>query len=143
MSEDDQKVVEVQFNKRLITQQNAVLEEDNSDYLAFKAVDRKQRRLLIKTVGTPSEWVTYQYLLRIVIDPTATQIVLIFSFMGITITGRNLWLMADAIAEDRCDYIQQFDPQKWEKPTDAAAAYVESIAFVTDRAPGENARGGK
>jgi hypothetical protein len=137
---DPQEQVLAQFQKRLGRQQEATVDYDEDLYHAFKAVDRSQRRLLLKPVGTPWEWLPYQYLLRIVLDPKATRIALVFSFMAVTITGRNLTQMAGALAEERCEFIQEFDPKHWPKPTDPEAAYVESIEFITERPPAEAAR---
>ena len=141
---DEQERLLAQFQKKT-TERPSVTAADYDDglYHAFKAVDRKQRRLLVRPVGAASEWVTYQYLLRIVLDPKATKLALIFSFMVITITGRNLFQLAEAVADERCDRIEVFDPKKWLKPTDAQAAFVEAVEFVTDRPPMESTNKGK
>jgi hypothetical protein len=130
---DAQERLLEQFQKKSLDRPAAANYDDGA-YHAFKAVDRKQRRLLLRPVGGSSEWLTYQYLLRIVLDPGATKLALIFSFMAITITGRNLEELAVAVAEEHCDFIQQFDGKVWKKPTDSAAI-VESIEFITNKPP--------
>lgn len=110
-------------------------QDDDGVYHAYKAVDRKQRRLLIRPVSTAWEWATYQYLLRVVVDPTGRRLALIFSFMAITLKGRNLVQIAEAVADERCDFIQQFDGKRWQEPADQQAAFVESIEFITKEAP--------
>ena len=98
------------------------------EYEAFKAVDRRQYRLKIRPSMRAWERVPYAYLHRIVEDGAfGTELCLIYAFMVVVIKGRNLHLVADAIDEERCEYVQQYDPDKWAKPTDASAAFIESI----------------
>ena len=101
------------------------------EYEAFKAVDRRQLRLKIRP-ASPSIWerVTYAYLLHIMEDGEAgTQVVLVFTFMVVVITGRNLQAVAEAIEQERCDFIQAYDPGKWARPEDPGAAFIESIVI--------------
>lgn len=97
------------------------------EYLAFKAVDRPQHRLRVRLVRQPWERLTYAYLLRMVEDEAGTDLALIFSFAVVIIRGRNLRLLADAIDGELCEWMQEFDAAKWNKPTDAGAAFIESI----------------
>jgi hypothetical protein len=105
---------------------------DDDAYHAYKAVDRKQRRLLVKPVGSPCEWLTYQYLLRVVLDPKQTHLALIFRFMAITMSGRKLGPVAEAVADERCDFLEQFDPTRWKTPGEDVAV-IDSIEFATDK----------
>lgn len=116
------------------------VEEEPDEYRAFKAVDRKQRRLLVRPVGEPCEWVPYQYLLRIVLDERQTRLALIFTFMGVTISGRNLGQIAEAVADERCDFVQAFDPKHWTYPTALGAGVIDSIEFMMDKPQGETTR---
>ena len=113
-----------------------VLEFTASDeYLAYKSEDRKHRRLQLCPIKGSYEWVTYQYLLRVVLDPSRRRIALIFSFMAITIKGVNLLPLAEAIADEHCTFIDEFDPKRWKRPTNPDITIVETIEFMTDKPP--------
>jgi hypothetical protein len=110
-------------------------EDGSVGYQAYRSVDRKQARLELRSAMHASEWVPYGYLLRIVVDPLGKHLALIFTFMAITVHGENLELIAHAVADERCDYIQEFSPKRWGKPADSEAAFVESIEFIVDKPP--------
>lgn len=102
-------------------------EVDDGEYRAFKAVDRRQIRLKIRPASGPRDRVTYSYLLHMPEDEQGTYLGLVFTFMTVAIKGRNLQEVAEAIAEERCDFIQAYDPAKWPKPKNADAAFIEVI----------------
>lgn len=112
--------------------------DDYEHYLAFKAVDRAQRRLLIKPVGAAQEFLPFHYLLRVVLDPKQARLALIFSFMAVTLTGRNLGPIAEAVASEHCEFIEQFDSKQWKRPA-PDAPIIETIEFVTERESPETA----
>ena len=92
--------------------------------------------MLIRSSSNAWEWVTYSYLLRIVADgASGTRLTLVFTFMAVTITGRNLFEVGDAIANERCDFIEEFDAKRWAKPTDPKAPFIESIEFLVESPP--------
>ena len=43
------------------------------------------------------------------------------------VRGKNLQKMVFAIESGMADFIQEFDPERWEKPKDEMAAFIESI----------------
>ena len=103
-------------------------------YEAFKAVDRRQYRLAIRPANRAWERVTYSYLLRVVEDGAfGTELCLVYTFMVVVIKGRNLQPIGDAIDAESCMFIQQYDGDKWEKPTDTAAPFIESIEIHVER----------
>jgi len=58
--------------------------------------------------------------------------------MVVVMLGRNLYAIGDAISDERCDFIQEFDSAKWPKPTDEAAApFIESITIHLEKSPNE------
>jgi hypothetical protein len=100
----------------------------SDEYVAFKAVDRRQVRLAIRPTNHAWERVPYGYLLRVVEDGIyGTELCLVYTFAVFVILGRNLSGIADAIADERCEFVQEFDPSRWEMPTDENAPFVESI----------------
>jgi hypothetical protein len=99
-------------------------------YEAFKTVNRRQITLEIRTTGKAWEWISYGYLLNVVGDaPFFKRIVLVFTFMGVEIVGRNLRPVAAAIARQNCESIQQFDAGQWPLPTNPEAPVIDKIEF--------------
>ena len=103
---------------------------ESEDYEAFKPVDRRQLSLHIRPVAEPFLWAKYGYLLYVVAAPSGRRLDVAFSFALVTITGRNLQEIADAIANERCAFVQQFNPKQWAKPKDDSAPFVETIAYL-------------
>jgi hypothetical protein len=100
----------------------------SDDYEAFKAVDRRQIRLAVRPTNHAWERVPYGYLLRVVEDGIyGTELCLVYTFAVFVILGRNLSGIADAIADERCEFVQEYDPSRWAMPTDEKAPFVESI----------------
>jgi len=100
----------------------------SDEYQAFKAVDRRQFRLAIRPTNHAWERVPYGYLLRVVEDGIyGTELCLVYTFAVFVILGRNLTGIADAIADERCEFVQEYDESRWPMPTDPSAPFVESI----------------
>lgn len=99
-------------------------------YEAYRRSDTRLLRLKVRPRLRAWERVNYSYLHRIVEDGVyGTQIGLIYSFAVIILQGRNLQLVAEAIDVERCEFVQQFDPDRWERPADAKAPIIERIDF--------------
>ncbi|MGE4045292.1 MAG: hypothetical protein AB7F35_10595 [Acetobacteraceae bacterium] len=97
-------------------------------YKAFDPVDRRQLRVWICPRLRAWEALPYNRLDRIVTDGTyGTRLGLIWGFAVVVIHGRNLQELARALAQERCDQLQEFDPARFEQPTDPNAAYIERI----------------
>jgi hypothetical protein len=102
-------------------------------YEAFKAVNRRQTRVHIRPVGSPGERMTYGYLHRIVDDEGRDeQLALVFSFAVVVLRGRNLYAVAEALDEERCQWVQQHDPARWPMPAEDKPL-IESIDIHIDR----------
>ena len=96
-------------------------------YLAFGTKD-KNRRLRIRCAMDSTYAPAYNVLLSVTYDGTyGTNFALVYSVMMVLVRGKNLQKMIFAIENDLADYIQEFDPDRWQKPTDANAAFIESI----------------
>jgi hypothetical protein len=122
-----------------------------SGYEAYRRADSRQVRLKLRPKDRAWERINYGYLQRIVEDGDfGTQIGLVYSFAVVIIKGRNLQPVIDAIDAEQCEVVQQFDSERWEKPLDPKAAFVERIEFhvqtkveAADALIGPAARGGK
>jgi hypothetical protein len=96
-------------------------------YTAFGTKD-KVYRLRIRSVMDVVDSPGYNILLTIHSDgEKGTCFVLVYTVMVVRVQGRNLQKAVFAIENAMADYIQEFDPDKWQKPTDASAAFIESI----------------
>jgi hypothetical protein len=97
------------------------------EYAAFGTKDRV-RRLRIRSAASPVNAPGYNILLNVVSDgQDGTNFILVYSVLLVLVRGRNLHKMVFAIENEMADYIQEFDPDKWQKPTDANAPLIESI----------------
>ena len=55
---------------------------------------------------------------------------MIFSFMAVEIRGRNLREVRRAIQSGRCEFIQEYNEEEFQKPGHDAPV-IESIKFIT------------
>ena len=101
--------------------------KDTDAYAAFGTKD-KVFRLRIRRAMAPTRSPGYAYLLDVVYDGSfGTNFVLVFTFLMVLVRGKNLQALVFALENGMVDFIQEFDPDKWQKPTDANAAIIESI----------------
>jgi hypothetical protein len=99
-------------------------------YLAFDTKD-KVDRLRVRRANAPTRSPGYAYLLDIAYDGSyGTNFVLVFTFLMVLVRGRNLQGIVTALELGTVDFIQEFDPDRWEKPKDETAALIESIEIV-------------
>ena len=97
------------------------------EYVAFGTKD-KVHRLRIRSAKAPDHALGYNILLDVVSDGEyGTNFVLLYTVVMFMIRGKNLQKMVFALENGMADFIQEFDPEKWQKPTDASAAFIESI----------------
>jgi hypothetical protein len=129
MSDTDKERALSQFQQKSAESKSAVVGE-GEQYEAFKVVDRRQLSLHVRPVGEPLLILKYSYMLYAIAAPSGRRLDLTFSFMLVTIKGRNLHALADAIGDERCAYLQQFDPATWPALKDESAPLIESIHYV-------------
>ena len=117
-----------QFRKSPITPRGGMLPPKEPDeYVAFGTKD-KVRRLDIRLVPDMEHSPAYNLLLDVVSDGRGgTNFMLVYTVMLVMVKGANLQKTAFAIKNQMADYIQTFDSERWAKPTDAQAAFIESI----------------
>ncbi len=117
-----------QFRKK--TPSEAAMSVGGDEYVAFAAKDRVER-LKIKRANSPTHAPGYSYLLDIIYDGNdGTDFVLIYTILGVKVTGRNLQPVIMALLAGTADYIQEYDRAKWKKPVDANAPLIESVEIV-------------
>jgi len=101
-------------------------------YVAFDGKDRVSR-LRIRRANAPSRSPGYAYLLDIVYDGEyGTNFVLFYTYMMVLVKGKNLQHLIIALEMGTADFIQEFDPDRWQKPSDEKAAFIESIVVAVD-----------
>ena len=101
--------------------------KDTDEYVAFGTKD-KVNRLRIRSAGELTNAPGYNVLLNVVYDGRqGTHFMLVYTVLMVMVQGRNLQKLIFAIENGMADYIQQFDPAKWQKPADAGATIIDSI----------------
>ena len=101
-------------------------------YEAYKTSDRTER-LSIRRHGHLTYKVAYRHLLYLTHDEEENYLInLIYGFMTIEIQGRNLKPVLDALADDRCDFIRDFDPKAY-PPLASDQPIIESIKITPAR----------
>lgn len=120
-----------QFRKKPILPEGQTKPPIGTDeYVAFDAKDRVDR-LKIRRANDPTRSPGYAYLLDIVYDgPYGTNFVLVYTFLMVLVRGRNLQSLTSAIEMGTADFIQEFDPDRWQFPKDEKASFIESIEVV-------------
>ena len=98
------------------------------EYLAFRAVDKRQYRLRVRPSADVWDRLPYRMLLRIM-EPgrSGTSITLVYSFMAVQIIGKHLGPVADAVERECFDFIEAFDPLRHDTPDDPALPFIEKI----------------
>ncbi|MGA2869652.1 MAG: hypothetical protein ABSF34_10890 [Verrucomicrobiota bacterium] len=109
---------------------------DGDEYAAFGTKD-KVHRLKIRSLPTLVHSPGYNLLLDIVSDGQyGTSFILVYSVLLVMVRGKNLQKTVFAIESGMADFIQAFDPERWQKPKDDTAAFIESIEIQdTERTP--------
>jgi len=97
------------------------------EYAAFGTKD-KVHRLKIRSAPTLEHSPGYNLLLDVVSDGRfGTNFVLVYTVLLVMVRGKNLQKMVFALQSGMADFIQEFDPERWEKPKDETAAVIDSI----------------
>jgi hypothetical protein len=101
--------------------------DGREDYEPFNPVDREVKRLHIRPLSNTWFHVTNSYLQYIAEDAGRGRVFnLTFGFLVVEVRGYCLQPVIHAIARDCCEFIQQFDPAKWEMPQ-RGKPFIESI----------------
>lgn len=106
---------------------------DDRTYTAFE-IRENAERLHLKCATGPSRFPGYNYLLDIVYDHDFGSIfTLIYSFMVVEVTGKNLGPIVHAISFRNCDRVREFHRKLYDPPI-AGEPIVEMIK-ITAAAP--------
>jgi hypothetical protein len=97
------------------------------EYMAFGTKD-KVLRLKIRSPLAPVNSPGYNILLNVIYDgEQGTNFILVYTVLSVLVRGKNLQKVVFAIEGGMADFIQAFDPERWQKPKDDTAAFIESI----------------
>ena len=111
-----------------------VVPTDGNEYVAYGTKD-KVHRLRIRSLAAPVNSPGYNILLNVVYDgEQGTHFMLVYTVLMVLVRGKNLQKLVFAIENGHADFIQQFDPAKWQKPVEADATIIDSIEVkITDK----------
>ena len=116
----------------------AAAPKEPEEYVAFDAKDNAQR-LRIRRANAPTRSPGYNYLLDIAYDGHyGTNFVLVYTFLMVLVRGRNLQTVVTALELGTVDFIQEFDPDRWRKPSDEIAPFIASIEVVVQESASSN-----
>jgi hypothetical protein len=97
------------------------------EYVAFAAKD-KTLFLDIRLAKPPFQSPRNTLLVNVAHDgPSGTNFLVTYTTMSILVQGRNLQEIVYAIQNLQAAYIQEFDPDRWLKPENNKAPFIESI----------------
>jgi hypothetical protein len=103
---------------------------DDRGYAAFDTVERADRLHILRSAG-PSRRPAYQYLLDISEDQFhQSAFTLIYTFMIVEVTGRNLGPIAHAIGYGSCERIREYHAKLYDPPVPGEPV-IEKIAITT------------
>jgi hypothetical protein len=83
----------------------------------------------IPTAGRYSYYLQSEDISLITLDKAGGELIIEMLPMTVTVTGRNLAPIAEAIDDDLCGSIEAFNPHLWDMPEDPLAPFVSSIEF--------------
>lgn len=116
-----------QFRKTPVPAGGPLPPKEAEEYTAFGTKD-KVFRLRIRSAAAPVNSPGYNILLNVIYDGDHwTHFMLVYTVLAVLVRGKNLKNAVFAIENGMADFIQEFDPERWEKPKDANAALIESI----------------
>lgn len=105
--------------------------EDARDiYVPYETSSHPQERMRIIRQNDTMHYPSYRYLMDIIHTESYDGIVLVYSFLMVKVTGRNLEDLIDHIAQGGVLFIQKFDARKWRWPEEGQPI-IEAIEIVT------------
>jgi hypothetical protein len=99
----------------------------SEEYVAFAAKD-KTLYLDIRLARPPYHSPRNNLLVNVAHDgPFGTNFLVTYTTVSVLVRGRNLQEVVFAIQNHMAGYIQEFDPDKWPKPINDKAPFIERI----------------
>lgn len=107
-----------------------------NSYRAYEGKDNVMR-LLIKRANAPERSPLYADLADVISDGRfGTNFVLLFGVVIASVRGKNLQELVTSLRNHTIDFIQEFDPDLWDLPSDSSVPIIESIEIhVPDGSP--------
>lgn len=120
-----------QYRRTPLAPKAAVLpSKEADDYAAFGTRDKVHRMRICNAspvVNSPG----YNLLVNVTSDGRlGTSFILAYTVLLVMVKGRNLQKLIFAIENHMADFIQEFDAERWQKPADENAAFIESIEVI-------------
>ena len=98
-------------------------------YVAFETSDRAERLHIVRAAG-PSRFPSYSYLLDISFDHhLQSAFTLIYTFMIVEVTGRNLETVVHAIGLGKCNCFREYHPKLYDRPAEGEP-FIEKITIT-------------
>jgi hypothetical protein len=114
-------------------------EPQSREYQALDPKDKTRRRSVeLRMKDGRRYWLKYADRHLMALRPDHTELAVFFYSMSIVITGQNLAEAATAIDGENVAWLQEFDPKRWDRPTDSAAMVIEAIELYQPK-PGKDA----
>ena len=106
-------------------------------YEAFDSIGKPSPYTEIRCVLQPSQSPQSRFFLAAVFSADYDDaLTLIYSFMAVEIRGRNLREVRQAIQNGRCEFIQEYDENKFHPPGKSEPV-IESIRFIAGEKLGD------
>ena len=100
-------------------------------YEAYDASNKLFPYLEIRCILQPSQSPQSRFFMAAIFSADFDEIfTLIYSFMAVEVRGRNLREVRRAIQKGRCEFIQEYHENEFQKPGKDAPV-IESIKFIT------------
>jgi len=105
-------------------------EHDDRAYVAFETREHAERLHIMRGAG-PSRFPGYHYLLDISYDHhLQSAFTLIYTFMIVEVTGRNLGPIVHAVNFGNCERIREYHPKLYDPPAQGEPL-IEKIHITT------------
>jgi len=99
----------------------------HTSYVSFQTKD-KLRCLDIRTKSGLAHAPGWGYLTNISYNrKTYGEMMLTFNRFMVILKGRNLRPIVDAVKLHTCEFLQEFDAEEFDPPTDASAPFIDTI----------------
>lgn len=100
-------------------------------YEAYDTSNKPYQYMEIRCVTQPSQSPQSRFFMAAIFSSDYDNVfTMIYSFMAVEVRGRNLKEVRRAIQNNRCEFIQEYHENEFQKP-DKNAPVIESIRFIT------------
>jgi hypothetical protein len=97
-------------------------------YHAFGVYDRRSLSLRVQPAyDAPFLTVRYATLLYTQMAPSQTRLDLVFGSVVVSLGGRHLSPLQVAVSQERCAWVQQYDPARWPLTPGTGEPFIASV----------------